>query len=109
MAGHDTRKHDRDSLFLMAQLRQEHDGQSLPVKLRNISDSGLLVEGSVRVARGAKVWVDLRNVGWVTATVVWAAGDRFGVAFDAPIEAASVRFPVAEVDLPEPDPAVTRQ
>ncbi|RVQ69687.1 PilZ domain-containing protein [Croceicoccus ponticola] len=95
------RKHDRDSLFLVAELRLERDGAPYAVKLRNISDSGVMAEGSMRVARGCPVWVDLHNVGIIAGSVAWAAGDRCGIAFDQTIDASMVSYPVDEIDLPE--------
>lgn len=101
MRSPENRKHERDSLFLMADLRFHADGAPFRVKLRNISDSGLLAEGAMRAVRGQKVTIALANVGAVEGTVAWAAGDRCGIAFDATIDASQVRFPVAEVDLPD--------
>ncbi|GGD57825.1 PilZ domain-containing protein [Croceicoccus mobilis] len=98
---HENRRHGRDSLFLVAEMRLERDGAPFEVKLRNISDSGVMAEGAMRVSRGTRVYVDLRNVGLVGGQVAWAAGDRCGIAFDEPIRAANVQFPVADVDLPE--------
>jgi hypothetical protein len=97
---HQNRKHERDSLFLVTELRLDLDGPSYRVKLRNISDAGIMAEGPMRVFRGHEVWVYLRNVGWTAGTVAWAAGDRCGIAFDSEIESARVQFPVADVDVP---------
>jgi len=103
MRDQDNRKHERDSLFLMAELRLERDGAPYAVKLRNISDSGVMAEGQMRVIRGSEVFVDLCNIGLVAGTVAWAAGDRCGIAFGEAVESAKVRFPVTDVDLPERD------
>lgn len=100
MRDQDNRKYERDSLFLVAELRLERDGSPYQVKLRNISNSGLLVEGGMRVSRGRSVWVDLCNIGLVSGRVAWAAGNRCGVAFDQTIDASQVQFPVDDVDLP---------
>ena len=97
----DNRRHGRDSLFLVAELRLERDGPPYEVKLRNISDSGVMAEGSMRVSRGTRVYIDLHNIGMVAGHVAWAAGDRCGIAFDEPIRSSLVQFPVANVDLPE--------
>lgn len=101
MREQDHRKHDRDSLFLVAELRLEQDGAPYGVKLRNISDAGVMAEGSMRVVRGQPVWVELYNIGIVQGTIAWAAGNRCGIAFDQTIKAADVRYPVEDVDLPE--------
>lgn len=101
MRSPENRKHERDSLFLMADLRLHADGAPFRVKLRNISDAGLLAEGPMRAVRGQEVTIALANVGDVKGTVAWAAGDRCGIAFNTVIDASQVRFPVAEVDLPD--------
>lgn len=99
----DNRRHGRDSLFLVAELRLERDGPPYDVKLRNISDSGVMAEGAMRVIRGTRVYLELRNIGIVSGHVAWAAGDRCGIAFDESIRSSLVQFPVADVDLPEGD------
>jgi len=96
----DQRRQDRDSLFLVAQLRLEHDGAPHSVKLRNISDHGVMAEGAVRLTRGSAVWIELCNVGQVQGKIAWVAGDRCGIAFDNAIDSAKVGYPVDEVDLP---------
>lgn len=101
MRDQDNRKHERDSLFLVADLRLEEDGAPYSVKLRNISDSGVMAEGPMRISRGCTVWVELCNIGRVAGTVAWAAGNRCGIAFAEPVESEKVRFPVTDVDLPE--------
>ncbi|ARU14931.1 PilZ domain-containing protein [Croceicoccus marinus] len=99
----DNRRHGRDSLFLVTELRLERDGPPYEVKLRNISDSGVMAEGPMRVSRGTRVYLELRNVGTVAGHVAWAAGDRCGIAFDESIRSSLVQFPVSNVDLPEGD------
>ncbi|WP_066560543.1 PilZ domain-containing protein [Croceicoccus bisphenolivorans] len=101
MRKQDNRKHERDSLFLVAELRLERDGAPYSVKLRNISDSGLMAEGAMRASRGRKVWIELANIGLIEGIVAWSAGDRCGIAFEQTIDASQVQFPVGELDLPE--------
>lgn len=96
----DTRSQSRDSLFLVAKLRVARDGEPYAVKLRNISDAGVMTEGSVRTTRGQTVWLALPDMGWVEGRVAWSAGDRFGIAFASEIDSKKVRFPVSDVDLP---------
>jgi len=97
----DSRRHERETLFLVADLRLQRDGAPVAVKLRNISDSGVMAEGPMRVSPGRKIWIELRNIGIVAGTVAWAAGDRCGIAFEEAIDSGKVRFPVKDVDLPE--------
>jgi hypothetical protein len=91
----DTRQLNRDSLFLLAQVRI--DGQpDARVKVRNLSAGGMMAEGDARVARGALVHVELRNLGWVEGSVAWKQGNRFGIAFAEDIDPVVVRGAAAD-------------
>lgn len=108
MSNVDTRQVNRDSLFLLAQLRV--DGQDVVhrVKVRNLSAGGMMAEGEARVTRGCLVMVELRNVGWVEGSVAWKQGNRFGIAFVTEIDPVVVRGPAAD-QAPEYDaPRYTR-
>ncbi len=92
----DTRKMKRDSLFLLAMMRVEGRDVVHRIRVRNLSEGGMMAEGDdLRVGRGQLVSVELRNVGSVEATVAWVEGNRCGVAFVDPIDPARVREPVA--------------
>ena len=65
----------------------------------------VLVQGNriLRVARGALVLVELRNIGWVEGSVAWKQDNRFGIAFVDEIDPVVVRGPAApspEFDAP---------
>ncbi|RJY10350.1 PilZ domain-containing protein [Aurantiacibacter aquimixticola] len=77
----DTRQVGRDSLFLLAQVRIAGRDEPVRVKVRNLSAGGMMAEGDARVARGALVTVELRNIGDVEGSVAWVQGNRFGIAF----------------------------
>ena len=89
----DTRQLDRDSLFLMAQLKVEGDSSDAEyrVKVRNLSSGGMMAEGQAKVSRGAVIRISLRNIGWVDGTVAWKQGDRFGIAFAEEIDPKQAR------------------
>ena len=87
----DTRSIKRDSLFLMAQVRLYGRAASDKVKVRNLSNTGIMVEGELLAEVGQRVIVTLRNVGEVGGTVAWTQSARVGIAFDEPIEAARAR------------------
>ena len=84
----ETRSIARDSLTMLASLWLENDTARYNVKVRNLSDGGMMGEGGPRVARGTRLTVDLRNVGAVRGSVAWVQDERFGVAFDDAINAA---------------------
>jgi hypothetical protein len=109
MSNIDTRQVNRDSLFLLAQLRV--DGQDLVhrVKVRNLSAGGMMAEGDVKVMRGSLVSVELRNVGWVEGSVAWKQDNRFGIAFVDEVDPLVVRAPAQAGDTAEYDaPRFTR-
>lgn len=86
MDGSESRQVARDSLFLIADLRLEGALADHRIKVRNLSEGGMMGEGDVRVARGVVVEVNLRNIGWVRGSVAWVHETRFGVAFAEPID-----------------------
>jgi EAL domain-containing protein (putative c-di-GMP-specific phosphodiesterase class I) len=57
------------------------DGQSVEVRLRNISAMGALVECSRPATPGRAVTMDIVGVGPVSGTIRWAQQDRFGIRF----------------------------
>jgi hypothetical protein len=103
MSNVDTRQVNRDSLFLLAQVRVDGQEDVHRVKVRNLSAGGMMAEGDMRVARGALVLVELRNIGWVEGSVAWKQDNRFGIAFVDEIDPVVVRGPAApspEFDAP---------
>lgn len=91
----ETREVDRDSMFLVVDLVMEGDVPPARVKVRNLSAGGMMVEGEIRLKPGTRVASELRNIGPVAGTVVWAYGRRLGVTFDAPIDPKLAREPIA--------------
>ena len=104
MSNVETRQVERDSLFLMADVRIDGGEQSHRVKVRNLSNGGMMAEGDARVARGALVVVTLRNIGDVEGSVAWTQDNRFGIAFVNEIDPVVVRGPggpqVPDFDAP---------
>jgi hypothetical protein len=102
----ETRQIDRDSLFLLAKVKVEGDAAGLEyrVKVRNLSAGGMMAEGHAKVARGARVDIELRNIGWVEGSVAWKQDDRFGIAFveeiDPRLARANVPVGVPDIDTP---------
>lgn len=87
---------DRDSLFLNAVLKFASIDQENSVRIKNLSAGGLMAETPVRVSRGEKVEINLRNVGWISGNVAWITEGRMGIAFDHPIDPIIVRKPVGQ-------------
>lgn len=96
MSSVDTRQVDRDSLFLLAQLRVGGHESQYRVKVRNLSAGGMMAEGAVEVSRGEVVEVELRNIGWVKGSVAWRQDNRFGIAFLDEIDPKRARAPISQ-------------
>jgi PilZ domain len=102
MESADSRHISRESMFLMADLRLEGQGEAIRVKVRNLSNGGMMAEGSIRVVPGALVSVNLRNIGWVDGAVAWVQDSRFGIAFRQEVEARLARLRATEVETEVP-------
>ena len=94
MTGVETRSVARDSLFLLADVRVEQSAEVCRVRVRNLSDGGMMGEGQMRVQRGHRVSVELRNIGAVGGTVAWVQDNRFGIAFDEEVDSQKARRPL---------------
>lgn len=94
MTGVDTRSVARDSLFLLADIRIEQATEAHRVRVRNLSDGGMMGEGNLRVQRGNRLTIELRNIGAVAGTVAWVQDNRFGIAFDDEIDSQKARRPL---------------
>lgn len=103
MSNVDTRQVNRDSLFLLAQLRVNGNDNEYRVKVRNLFAGGMMAEGAVDVARGELVSVELRNIGWVEGSVAWRQDNRFGIAFIDEIDPKRARAPVGQAAKPPLD------
>ena len=93
MTGLETRSVSRDSLFLLANIRVEQNVDQHRVRVRNLSDGGMMGEGAMPVARGNRVEVELRNIGVVMGSVAWVQDQRFGIAFDEEVDSQRARSP----------------
>ena len=87
----DTRHLNRDSLFLTAEIRLDSANELSRVKVRNLSDGGMMAEGHLMLSRGDRVVVELRNIHPVRGTVAWVQGNRMGIAFEQDIDAKAAR------------------
>ena len=100
MTGVETRSVARDSLFLLADIRVEQNPEVHRVRVRNLSDGGMMGEGHLRVQRGHRLAVELRNIGEIGGTVAWVQDNRFGVAFDEEIDSQKARRPLQTAEEP---------
>ena len=94
MSSVETRAVERDSMFLMTDIVPEVGGPPVTVYVRNLSASGMMIQGDIPAEQGTRIATDLRNIGPIAGTVVWMAGKRAGVAFDEQIDPSRVRVKV---------------
>jgi hypothetical protein len=63
-----------------------HDFQSSPCRLRNISETGAMVETAAPLRVGAEPVLELGDCVQISATVAWVVGDTAGLAFSKPFD-----------------------
>ena len=83
-----------------------HDYEWEPVRLRNVSETGALVECSAEFPVGACVHLDLGSAGRLAATICWSRGAQTGLAFTQSFDVrklAKARPEVASADWVMPD------
>lgn len=102
MSAIDTRDLKRDSLFLMADIRIAGSEQTERVKVRNLSDRGIMVQGMLIGEVGQRVTVGLKKIGEVGGMIAWNQSARIGIAFDEPIDSSKARTNLASerVEIP---------
>jgi len=86
----------RDSLLLMGTIRIAGDAArtSDPIRVRNLSASGLMAVGEAAYAVGSRVEVEIRGTGPVSGEIVWVRQNRMGITFDSAIDPKLARQPV---------------
>jgi hypothetical protein len=94
--GGSQRSRSRDSLFLMAQLQFVGDAKIREVRVRNLSEGGLMVDCTSVKEPGTVVSLDLRGIGTVSGKVAWCTEGRIGIALDRPIDPRKARKPVVQ-------------
>lgn len=90
-AGKRTRK--RDSLLLMASMRAAGDyaRETQPIRIRNLSPTGLMADSELDYDQGATVELDIRGVGLVEGEIVWVREGRMGITFKSVIDPKKAR------------------
>ena len=83
---------------LRLRVNAQLSGDAVEAEIRNLSESGLLVETTVDLVIGEILHLDLPEAGTIEATVVWSRGRLFGCEFKAPltksiVSAALLRSP----------------
>jgi len=84
---------------------ESHDGDAEPVRLRNISVSGALVQSGNPLPEGAQVYLDMKAAGRHPATVRWTRGDKSGLEFDTPFDIHLLAFAAPEIASADNSPS----
>ena len=92
-AGTDGGRPSRDSMFLAARLTVANE-EPRDVRIRNLSERGLMAELNRPVEPGTPVALEFRGIGRVTGRIAWYAEGRAGVALDEEIDPTRARRPV---------------
>jgi hypothetical protein len=63
-----------------------HDYQSTPIRIRNISATGAMIDCSEMLTVGSEPLLELGDELSVSAKVAWVFGDQAGLRFDRPFD-----------------------
>ena len=74
-----------------------HDYQSSPIRVRNISTTGAMIECSAPVRVGTEPLLELSDALSVSGTVAWVVGDQVGFAFHSPFDMAQLAESLPDV------------
>jgi hypothetical protein len=86
----DGRAHLRTGMLVTAGLRIGDADDVQQVRIRNLSEQGLMAEVGFPLAMGTPLVIDLPGVGEVNGTVAWSTDGRIGVALGRAIDIALV-------------------
>ncbi|WDF71680.1 PilZ domain-containing protein [Novosphingobium sp. KACC 22771] len=89
----DQRNAPRNNLLLSSICHWPNRHIEERVKIRNVSATGLMAEGTHGATVGEMVVLELRNIGAIEGIVAWVQSNRFGVAFARPIDPVLLRSP----------------
>ncbi|MET0375693.1 MAG: PilZ domain-containing protein, partial [Rhizorhabdus sp.] len=94
------RTRQRDSLLLMGTIKAAGDyaRQTQPIRVRNLSSTGLMADSQVDYDLGASVEIGLRGIGIVAGEIVWVRDGRMGITFGETIDPLRARRPVVVKD-----------
>ncbi|MDQ4419369.1 PilZ domain-containing protein [Sphingobium sp. DEHP117] len=89
--GDNPRVGSRDSLFLLAHLRDVEGKDLGKAVIRNLSATGMLVEGQFSLKRGDIVRFALGQAGELSGEVMRVEEGRYGIHFHREIDPAAAR------------------
>lgn len=88
------RSRARDSLFLMARLRFDGEASVRDVRVRNLSEGGLMADCDRVMDTGTAVSLTVRGLGDIAGKVAWCTEGRIGISLDRKIDPKKARKPI---------------
>jgi hypothetical protein len=97
------RRRPRDSMLLMGSVKACGDVARLkqPIRIRNLSATGLMADSQAAFDLGCLVEVEMRGIGAISGEVVWIRQNRMGITFSTPIDPKLTRKPVPQGESSE--------
>ena len=77
-----------------------YDFDSTPVRLRNISGTGALIDSERPLVAGADLVLDLGDAGQIDSQVSWVLGEQVGLRFRSPFDLSKLARSKPEVAAP---------
>jgi PilZ domain len=91
-----TRVTARESIFLGATVKFDDDPQAVPVRVRNISSGGMMIDSTVPRAAGLPLVAEIKNIGKIAGRVAWFEDRRMGIVFNRQIDPSLARLKVIQ-------------
>jgi hypothetical protein len=91
------RQAERDSLFLTATMKVHGLAAPVTVRVRNLSNGGMMIDGNGMMMPGQAIETELRGIGPVTGVIAWVEAGRAGVAFDEQVDPKMARSQPAPI------------
>ena len=83
-SGPDGRRERRHPLVWSGLLH--HDYQTTPVRLRNISETGVMIDCPAMLTVGSEPLIEFGDGLSMSTKVAWVLGDQAGLRFDSPFD-----------------------
>lgn len=92
----------RSSVFLTGEVEME--GQNIKVRIRNLSEGGAMLDTAGRLAPDVGTKGNLvRKGNTIPFTVQWRQTDKYGIAFDEPIDEQEMLIQIGKAERQEID------
>lgn len=91
-------------------MRVDGETTNFSIRIRDLSAGGLRAQFAECRLTGARIAVEIRNIGWVNGRVMWQNDAHIGIRFDTPIDPEKARITVTgSFAAPPPPPRVVQR